>query len=215
MPKHVHQTMTRNASGRRLMLQHAAVMTLGASGLLELAACDSNLAKPSFKNTDITGADFATAFALTDHNGRAVTLATFAGKVVTIFFGFTQCPDVCPTTMAEMAEVMKGLGDKAKEVQVLFVTIDPERDTAAVLKQYVPAFHPGFLGLYGDAAATAATAKNFKVFYQKVPGKSEGAYTMDHTAGSYIFDKSGKVRLFLKHGAGAEPTLHDLKLLLS
>lgn len=190
-------------------------MALAVSPLLfGLQSCDPSLNKPSFKNTDITGADFAKDFALTDHNGRAVTLATFAGKVVTVFFGFTQCPDVCPTTMAEMAEVMKGLGDKAKDVQVLFISVDPERDTPALLKQYVPAFHPSFLGLVGDKAATEATAKTFKVFYQKVPGKTEGSYSVDHTAGSYVFDKSGKVRLFLKHGAGAEPTLHDLKILL-
>ena len=190
-------------------------MALAVSPLLfGLQSCDSSLDKPSFKNTDITGADFAKDFALTDHNGRAVTLATFAGKVVTVFFGFTQCPDVCPTTMAEMAEVMKGLGDKAKDVQVLFISVDPERDTPALLKQYVPAFHPSFLGLVGDKAAIEATAKTFKVFYQKVPGKTEGSYSVDHTAGSYVFDKSGKVRLFLKHGAGAEPTLHDLKILL-
>jgi protein SCO1 len=197
---------------RRLSLGLLAVG--GASSLLGLSGCDSSLNKPSFKNTDITGADFAKDFALTDHNGRAVTLSTFKGKIVTVFFGFTQCPDVCPTTMAEMAEVMKGLGEKAKDLQVLFITVDPERDTAALLKQYVPAFHPSFLGLYGDKAATEATAKGFKVFYQKVPGKSEGSYSVDHTAGSYVFDKTGKVRLFLKHGVGAEPTLHDLKLLL-
>ena len=190
------------------------VALAGLTPLIGLQGCDSSLNKPSFKNTDITGADFAKDFALTDHNGRAVTLASFAGKIVTVFFGFTQCPDVCPTTMAEMAEVMKSLGDKAKEVQVLFITVDPERDSPALLKQYVPAFHPSFLGLYGDKAATEATAKAFKVFYQKVPGKTEGSYSIDHTAGSYVFDKAGKVRLFLKHGAGAEPTLHDLKLLL-
>lgn len=200
-----------NASSRRRFGRGAVAL---AGLALGLAACDSGSGKPGFKNTDITGADFAKDFSLTDHNGRAVTLASFAGKVVVIFFGFTQCPDVCPTTMAEMAEVMKALGDRAKEVQVLFVTIDPERDTAALLKQYVPAFNPDFLGLYGDAAATAATAKMFKVFFQKVPGKSPGSYTMDHTAGSYVFDKNGKVRLFLKHGGGAEPALHDLKILL-
>jgi protein SCO1 len=192
----------------------STVVVSASALLLGLQSCDSSLNKPSFKNTDITGADFAKDFALTDHNGRAVTLATFAGKVVTVFFGFTQCPDVCPTTMAEMAEVMKGLGDKAKDVQVLFISVDPERDTPALLKQYVPAFHPSFLGLVGDKAATEATAKTFKVFYQKVPGKTEGSYSVDHTAGSYVFDKTGKVRLFLKHGAGAEPTLHDIKMLL-
>jgi protein SCO1 len=209
----IEAAMQVDRSKRQFSVGLAALVS--STSLMSLQACDSSLNKPSFKNTDITGADFAKDFALTDHNGRAVTLATFAGKVVTVFFGFTQCPDVCPTTMAEMAEVMKGLGEKAKDLQVLFITIDPERDTPALLKQYVPAFHPSFLGLYGDKAAIEATAKAFKVFYQKVPGKSAGSYSMDHTAGSYVFDKAGKVRLFLKHGAGAEPTLHDLKILLA
>ena len=132
-----------------------------------------------------------------------------------MFFGYTQCPDVCPTTMAEMAGVMKELGPQADQVQVLFVTVDPERDTQALLAQYVPAFDKRFLGLYGDAAATAKVAKEFKVFYAKVPGKEPGSYSMDHTAGSYVFDKNGKVRLFLRHGQGAAPIVHDLKQLLS
>lgn len=202
-----------SALPRRRLL--ALPLALGVTAALgSLSACDSSLNKPSFRNTDITGADFAKDFALTDHNGRAVTLSTFAGKVVVVFFGFTHCPDVCPTTMIEMAETMKLLGEKARDVQVLFVTVDPERDKPELLKSYVPAFNPGFLGLYGDAAATAATAKMFKVFYQKVPGKTEGSYTMDHTAGSYVFDKSGKVRLFVKHGAGPEVLAQDLKQLL-
>ncbi|MES2069038.1 MAG: SCO family protein [Pseudomonadota bacterium] len=180
---------------------------------LTLAACSQD-GKPQFKNTDLTGLDYAKDFTLTDHNGKTRTLADFKGKAVVIFFGYTQCPDVCPTTMAEMASVMKQLGPQADKVQVLFVTIDPERDTQALLASYVPAFDPRFLGLFGDKAATDKVAKEFKVFYQKVPGKTPDSYTMDHTAGSYVFDPQGRIRLFLRHGQGAEPIVHDLKLLL-
>lgn len=193
-----------------------AVSALALSMALGLGACDKLSSKPaSFQNTDVTGLQYAQDFALTDHNGKPRTLADFKGKVVVMFFGYTQCPDVCPTTMAEMATVMKELGPQADQVQVLFVTVDPERDTQALLAQYVPAFDKRFLGLYGDAAATAKVAKEFKVFYAKVPGKEPGSYSMDHTAGSYVFDKSGKVRLFLRHGQGAAPIVHDLKQLLN
>jgi protein SCO1/2 len=172
-------------------------------------------AKTAFKNTDVTGLEYAKDFALTDHNGKPRTLADFKGKAVVIFFGYTQCPDVCPSTMAEMATVMKELGPQADKVQVLFVTVDPERDTPELLSKYVPAFDPRFLGLYGDKAAIDKTAKEFKLFYQKVQGKSPGSYTMDHTAGSYVFDPQGRIRLFVRHGQGAEPIVHDLKILLS
>ncbi|MFT5532574.1 MAG: protein SCO1/2 [Burkholderiaceae bacterium] len=167
-----------------------------------------------FKNTDVTGLPYAKDFSLTDHNGKARTVADFKGKAVLIFFGYTQCPDVCPTTMAEMAAVMNDLGPQADKVQVLFVTLDPERDTQELLSKYVPAFDARFLGLYGDKAATDAVAKEFKIFYQKAAGKSADSYTIDHTAGSYVFDPQGRVRLFVKHGQGAAPIAHDLKLLL-
>lgn len=181
-----------------------------------LAGCDKiNNRPPSFQNTDLTGLDYAKDFALTDHNGKPRTLADFKGKVVIVFFGYTQCPDVCPTTMVEMANVIKELGPAGKDVQVLFVTIDPERDTRELLAQYVPAFNPTFLGLYGDAAATARTAKEFKVFYAKVPGAAPGSYSMDHTAGSYVFDRNGKLRLFLRHGKGPAAIVPDLRQLLS
>jgi protein SCO1/2 len=179
-----------------------------------LLGCSEKTPAPSFKNTDLTGLGYAQAFSLTDHNGKARTLADFKGKLVVMFFGYTQCPDVCPTTMVEMANVMKQLGPDAEQVQVLFVTVDPERDTQALLAQYVPAFDPRFLGLYGDAQATAAVAKEFKLFYAKVEGKTAGSYTVDHTAGSYVFDRNGKIRLFVRHGMGPEPIVHDLKLLL-
>jgi protein SCO1/2 len=183
-----------------------------------LSACDKAATAPtppSFQNTDLTGLDYARDFALTDHNGKPRTLADFKGKVVVMFFGFTQCPDVCPTTMAEMAAVMKELGPQADQVQVLFVTIDPARDTQQLLAQYVPAFDPRFLGLYGDAEATAKVAKEFKVFYAKVNGKTEGSYSMDHTAASYVFDRNGKIRLFVRHGKGPAPIVHDIKQLLN
>ena len=179
-----------------------------------LWGCSDKAPAPSFKNTDLTGLGYAQDFALTDHNGKARTLADFKGKVVVMFFGYTQCPDVCPTTMVEMANVMKELGPDADQVQVLFVTVDPERDTQALLAQYVPVFDPRFLGLYGDAQATAKVAKEFKLFYAKVEGKTPGSYTVDHTAGSYVFDRNGKIRLFVRHGIGPEPIVHDLKQLL-
>lgn len=168
-----------------------------------------------FKNTDVTGLDYAKDFAMKDHNGKPRTLADFRGKAVVIFFGYTHCPDVCPSTMAEMAGVLQQLGPQAERVQVLFVTVDPERDTPQLLSQYVPAFHPSFLGLIGDKAETEKMAKDFRVFYQKVPGKEPGSYSVDHTAGSYVFDPEGRIRLFVRHGQGAEPIVHDLKLLLS
>ncbi|WP_019142057.1 SCO family protein [Noviherbaspirillum massiliense] len=171
--------------------------------------------KPAFKNTDITGLDYAKDFSLPDFNGKQRSLADFRGKAVVVFFGYTQCPDVCPTTMAEMANVMQQLGPLADRVQVVFITVDPERDTPELLAKYVPAFDPRFLGLVGNKAATEKVAKEFKVFYQKVPGKEPGSYSMDHTAGSYVFDPQGRIRLFMRHGQGPEPVVHDLKLLLS
>lgn len=204
----------RRALLRRLSFALAAPLALS----LALAGCDGSSgggSKPSFRNTDITGADFAKELALTGHDGKPYTLADFRGKAIVVFFGFTQCPDVCPSTLAELAEVMKQLGPLADRVQVLFVSVDPERDTQELLANYVPAFDKRFLGLYGDADATARAAKAFKVFYQKVPGKTPGSYTIDHTAGSYVFDPQGRVRLFIKHGTGPEPIVHDLRQLLA
>lgn len=172
-------------------------------------------ATTTFKNSDVTGLGYARDFALTDQDGKPRTLADFKGKAVVIFFGYTHCPDVCPTTMAEMAAVMKQLGPDAERVQVLFVTVDPERDTPDLLKHYVPAFDPRFIGLSGDTDATARVAKEFRVFYQKVPGKEAGNYTMDHTAASYVFDPQGRVRLFVRHGQGPDPIAQDLKALLA
>jgi protein SCO1/2 len=178
-----------------------------------LAGCGAAPEAPKFKLTDVTGVGFGRELNLTDHDGKPRTLADFRGKVVTVFFGFTHCPDACPTTLAEMALVAKELGPDADKLQVLFVTVDPERDTPQVLKQYVPSFNPAFLGLYGDAAATSAAAKEFKVFYQKQPVKG-GSYSVDHGAGTFIIDRQGRLRLFAQYGQGAPALLHDIRLLL-
>jgi protein SCO1/2 len=190
-------------------------VALAALASLPLAGCDKPAAKvQSFQNTDVTGLDYARGFTLTDQNGKKRTLADFKGKVVVVFFGYTQCPDVCPTTMAEMASVMKDLGPQADQVQVLFITLDPERDTPQLLASYVPAFDKRFLGLWGTPEQTAKVAKEFKVFYQKVPGSEPGQYSIDHTAGSYVFDRDGKIRLFVRHGQGSAPLVHDIRQLL-
>ena len=168
---------------------------------------------PKFKLTDVTGAGFGKELNLTDHDGKPRTLADFRGKVVTVFFGFTHCPDACPTTLVELAQVVKELGRDGDKVQVLFVTVDPERDTPQVLKQYVPSFNPGFLGLYGDAGETARAAKEFKIYFQKQPVK-DGGYSVDHSAGTFILDREGRLRLFASYGTGAPALLHDIRILL-
>jgi protein SCO1/2 len=180
------------------------------------AGCDKLPNKtPAFVNTDITGLDYAKGFSLTDHTGKPRTLQDFRGKLVVVFFGYTQCPDVCPTTMAKMATVMKELGPSSKDVQVLFITLDPERDTQELLNAYVPAFHPSFIGLRGDAEATARTAKEFKVFYSKTPsGDDPKNYTVDHMTGSYVFDREGRVRLLVRHEAEPGAIASDLRQLL-
>lgn len=178
-----------------------------------LAGCDKPDSGPKFKLTDVTGANFGKELALTDHNGKPRTLADFRGKVVTVFFGFTHCPDVCPTTLAEMALVAKELGRDADKLQVLFVTVDPERDTREVLSRYVPSFNSSFLGLYGNAEQTARAAKDFKIFIQKQPS-SGGSYNVDHSAGTYILDQQGRLRLFAQYGRGAAALLHDIRVLL-
>jgi protein SCO1/2 len=184
-----------------------------ASLLLVLTACSP---KPEFKNIDITGSTaFGKDFSLVDPDGKMRTLADFKGKVVVMFFGYTQCPDICPTTLTEMQQVISLLGPQSDKVQVLFVTVDPGRDTAAILKQYVPAFDPRFLGLRpADDAALDKVAKDFKIYYKKVPGTSPGSYTIDHTAGSYAFDPEGHLRLYIKHAQGPETLAQDLKELL-
>lgn len=176
---------------------------------LALAACDSG---PKFKSTDISGVDYGRSLELTDHNGRTRRLEDFRGKAVVVFFGFTQCPDVCPTTLAEVSGAVKKLGPDAARVQVLFVTVDPERDTREVLAKYVTAFDPSFLGLYGDAAATQRTAKEFKVYYEK--RKQGDSYTVDHSAQTYVIDPQGRLRLFVRHDRIGADLPEDLRTLL-
>jgi len=184
--------------------------------VLALAACgEKSPPAATFTNTDVTGLAYAKGFELLDHTGKKRTLADFKGKAVVVFFGFMHCPDVCPTTMMEMSNVMKQLGPDADRVQVIFITLDPARDTADILSQYVTAFDPRFMGLLGTQEEIDQTAKEFKVFHEKVPGKEPGSYTIDHTAGSYVFDPEGRIRLFVRHGQGVESIIHDLKILLS
>lgn len=183
-----------------------------AFAVAALAACSSG--GPAFQASDVTGSSFGHDFALKDASGKARTLEDFRGKAVVVFFGYTQCPDVCPATLATLAQAMKELGPDADRVQVLFITVDPERDTPELLSKYVPSFDPRFLGLWGDAEATARTAKEFKVIYQKVPGPTPGSYTMDHSAGSYVFDPKGRLRLFVSNGQGPDVFAHDLRELL-
>lgn len=196
---------------RAVSLKSVVRLTLLAGAVALLAACGDRA--PSFKSSDITGMQIGGDLALTDHTGKARKLSDFKGKVVVVFFGYTQCPDVCPTTLSEVAAAMKELGPKAKDVQVLFVTVDPERDTQELLAQYVPAFDPSFLALRGSPAELETVAKQFKVFYQKNPTPS-GGYTMDHTAGSFVFDQQGRIRLLVSYGAGPRVFAHDLAQLL-
>ena len=182
-----------------------------ALGALLLAACNQQAA---FQGSDVTGSKFGRDFHLTDHTGKPRALADFRGKVVVIFFGYTQCPEECPTTLSRLAAAMKKLGPDAARVQVLLVTVDPERDTPAVLSQYVPAFDPTFLGLYGDTAATAEVAKEFKVLYQKEPGPTPGTYSMDHSTGTFIFDTQGRLRVYESYAQGPDALAHDIRALL-
>ncbi len=206
--------MNRNDLNRRSLLRSAATSLLV---LPLLAACDKVgqpvVPKLSFNAVDITGAEYARQLSLKDVDGRQRDLAEFKGKVLFVFFGFTQCPDVCPTTMAELAEVRRRLGADGERVQGIFISIDPARDTPQVLKAYLQAMDPSFVGLTGSNEQIEAAAREFKVFYQKVP-TSEGNYTMDHTAGAYVFDPEGHVRLFVRYGMGVDKVTADLRQLL-
>ena len=190
-----------------------AVIALAA---LAFAGCQKGAPdKLAFKGIDLTGAEYAKQLNLTDQDGRARSLADFKGKVLVVFFGYTQCPDVCPTTMQEVAAVKKSLGAEGDKVQGIFVTVDPERDTAELLKAYLASFDPTFIGLRGSEEQTKAVVKEFKVFFAKVPGKTPETYMVDHTAASFIFDPEGRVRVYVRYGAGVEPLAHDIKLLLA
>ncbi len=193
--------------------RHILALGLGSLGL---AACSDKADAPAaFTGIDITGADYATGFSLTDHNGQPRTLADFKGKAVVIFFGFTQCPDVCPTSMSELAEAKRLLGPDGDRLQGLFVSVDPERDTPEVMKQYVSNFDPSFLALYAAPDALPALAKSFKIYYKKVDGPTPTSYSMDHSAGSYVYDPQGRIRLYNRYGSGAAALAGDVKKLLA
>jgi protein SCO1/2 len=182
---------------------------------LTLAGCQPASQSTSFQATDITGAAFARDFRLTDHNGQVRTLADFKGKVVAIFFGYTHCPDVCPTTLSDFAAALQQLGPLAKRVQVIFVTLDPQRDTPDLLKQFVPAFDPSFLGMFTDAESLKLLAKEYKVVYQKTSVKAADDYLIDHSAGTYVYDPQGRLRLLMPYGSSPDAIAQDLKILLA
>ena len=190
-----------------LISRRAAMLAAAA-----LAACSPG--KPDFRGIDITGADYARDFRLTDHNGQERTLADFRGKVVVVFFGFTQCPDVCPTAMAQLVEVKQMLGKDGDKLQALFITLDPERDSAEILKVYIANFDAGFLGLRPSLEQLPELTRHFKVFYKKNEGKTATSYTLDHSAGSYVFDTQGRVRLYVRQNMSAAAITEDLKILL-
>ena len=181
--------------------------------LAPLAACIDS--KPQFKSVDLTGADYAKDFQLPDADGKLRSIKDFQGKAVVVFFGFTQCPDVCPTTLAELAQAKKLLGAQGDRVQGVFITVDPERDTPQVLKAYMANFDPGFVALRGSPEQLAAVAKDFKIYYKKNEGKTPSSYTMDHSAASYVYDPQGRLRLYTRYGGGAQALADDLKILLS
>ena len=192
-------------------LRRVGALTLVAS-LLGLSACSEP--KPSFKGVDITGADYAKELNLPDQNGQVRKIKDFSGKLVVVFFGYTQCPDVCPTTMQELAEVKRLLGPDGENLQAVFVTVDPERDTTELLKAYVENFDASFVALRPTQEQLPVIAKEFKIYFKRVEGKTPTSYTMDHSAGSYTFDAQGKVRLFNRYGTGAQALADDFKLLL-
>lgn len=208
-------SLSPTSSGKRnaIRLIAGGALWTGAASLFGLiSGCTDT--KPQFASIDITGADYARDFALADHNGQMRSIKDFQGKVVVVFFGFTQCPDVCPTSMAELAEVKKILGADGERLQGLFVTLDPERDTQEVLKAYMGNFDPTFLALRPELDKLPQVARDFKIFYKKVEGKTPGSYTLDHSAGSYIFDPQGRVRLYSRYGSGAPALASDIRLLI-
>jgi protein SCO1/2 len=199
---------TKRALPRRRTLLAAAL----AAGLL--AGCSRGEA-PSFTGIDITGADYATGFDLADQFGQRRTLADFQGKVVLVFFGFTQCPDVCPTTLTEIAQVKQALGADGDRVQGIFISVDPERDTPEIMKQYMASFDPTFLALHAPLDRLPDIARSFKIYYKKVEGKTPTSYTMDHSAGTYVYDPQGRIRLYHRYGSGVQGLIADVKQLLS
>ena len=197
---------------RRNALSLIASTAMVVSTSMLFSACSKGAIQ--FRGVDVTGADYAKDFALPDHNGQPRSMKDFAGKVVVVFFGYTQCPDFCPTTLNELTQVKQALGKDGERLQVLFVTVDPERDTAELLKAYMANFDPAFLGLRGTPEQTATVAKDFKVYYKKAEGSTPESYTMDHSAGSYIFDPSGRLRVYSRYGIGVQAVTDDVKALL-
>lgn len=198
---------------RRRTLKLIANYGVLACGVVALSACTKEEAV-QFKSIDLTGADYAKSFALPDQNGKIRSLKDFAGKVVVVFFGFTQCPDVCPTSMAELAQIKKSLGPDGDKLQAIFITVDPERDTPEVLKAYMENFDPSFLALRPALDKLPEVAKDFKIYYKKVDGKTSGSYSVDHSAGSYVFDPKGQIRLYSRYGTGPDGVTSDIRLLL-
>ncbi len=197
---------------KRIAIKTIAACALVTGAAVLFSACSEQ--KPAFAAIDVTGADYAKNFELTDHNGQVRHLPDFAGKVVVMFFGYTQCPDVCPTSMAELAEVKKSLGADGDKLQGIFVSVDPERDKPEMLKAYMANFDPTFLAMTTTPEKLVDLAKDYKVYYKKVEGKTPTSYTMDHSAGSYVYDTKGRLRLFTRYGSGAAALAADIKLLL-
>ena len=193
------------------MLTHTRRYFLSALAVLALAACSPD--KPKFNAIDITGADYAKGFTLTDHNGQSRSLSDFKGKVVVLFVGYTQCPDVCPTSMVELAEVKRLMGADGDKLQGVFVTVDPARDTTDLLKAYMANFDPTFVAFIPTPEQLAVVAKDYKIYYKKVEGKTPTSYTMDHSAGSYVYDTQGNLRLYSRYGVGAQVLAHDIQTL--
>ena len=189
-------------------------LMLAAVASLMLSACDDK-PKLSFNGVDITGADYAQDFSLKDHDGKTRTLADFKGKVVVVFFGYTQCPDVCPTSLSEMAGAKELLGPDAERMQGLFISVDPERDTPEVMKAYMHNFDPTFLALLPTPEQLPEVTKAFRIYYKKVPGQTPTSYTMDHSAGSYIYDPQGRLRLYHRYGSGSQAMADDVRQLLN
>lgn len=202
----------------RPFTRRTALSVAGFAGAWAMSGCSEQRGGPAaggFSGIDITGADYATDFSLTDHNGQQRTLSDFRGKAVVIFFGFTQCPDVCPTSLGELAQARKLLGADGDRLQGLFISVDPERDTPEVMKQYMASFDPTFLALYSAPGELPALARRFKVYYKKVAGSTPTSYTMDHSAGSYVYDPQGRVRLYHRYGTGAQALADDVRKLLA
>ena len=199
--------------GKRAAIKSIAGLAILASGAAFLSAC-SQETKPQFKSIDLTGADYAKDFSLPDQYGKIRTLKDFSGKLVAVFFGFTQCPDVCPTSMIELAQIKKSLGADGDKLQVVFITVDPERDTPELLKAYMANFDPSFIALRPSMQQLPQVAKDFKVYYKKVEGKTPGSYTMEHSAGNYVYDTKGNLRLYSRYGNDPQDLTSDLRLLL-